>query len=172
MASRLQSAGLGKLVTGTNRKAVLPMVEIAPTGQNLQKIASALIEAFNDRRVELFDDPELRRDLNRLRVEERPYGFRLVSPRDQLGHGDLGTAFSLAMLAASERAAKRHVVIRSMESGVSDGSEYLSPGLRNALERFEGRQAIYNAEQRMLNRPEPTNAPEWWIDLMRECGRL
>lgn len=104
MASRLQSAGLGSVVHGQDRKAALPMVEITPTGKNLQAIATSVIESFNDRRLELYEDPDLRRDLVRMRVEERQYGFRLTSPRDELGHGDLGTAFSLAMLAAVETA--------------------------------------------------------------------
>ena len=37
----------------------------------------------------------------RMRVVEKSYGFRLESPRDEHGHGDLGTAFSLALLAAT-----------------------------------------------------------------------
>jgi len=106
MAARLQSAGLGTLVHGSDRRATLPMVEITPTGKNLQAIATATLEAFADRRLELFEDPDLRRDLSRLRVEERQYGFRLVSPRDEFGHGDLGNAFSLALLAASDLAAE------------------------------------------------------------------
>ena len=45
----------------------------------------------------------------RMRVEERPQGFRLTFPRDSLGHGDLGQAFLLALLAASELAGKKKV---------------------------------------------------------------
>src|SRR5262249_19798323 len=44
-----------------------------------------------------------------MRVEERPQGFRLTFPRDSLGHGDLGTAFLLALLAASELSGKKIV---------------------------------------------------------------
>ena len=105
MMQRLQAADLGRIVRGTNRRVGLPIVEVPFTGTNLQRMATILIEAFNDRRVELFENADLRRDLIRLRVEERPYGFRLTSPRDETGHGDLATAFSLAMLAASDVAA-------------------------------------------------------------------
>jgi len=119
MASRLQSGGLGKLTSPRDRYASLPMIEVPPTGTNLQKIATAVIEAFCDRRVELYDDPELRRDLRRMRVEERSYGFRLTCPRDATGHGDLGTAFSLALLAASELAAKRTITIGAAGSSSS-----------------------------------------------------
>lgn len=116
LASRLQSGGLGKLVRGSNRKPALPMVEVAPTGKNLQTMASVMLEAFNDRRLELYEDADLKRDLTRFRVEERSFGFRLTSPRDATGHGDLGTAFSLAMLAASELAAAKRGTIALMDS--------------------------------------------------------
>lgn len=107
MASRLQAGGMGKMVSGNDRRTALPMVECPPTGKVLQAIATAVIEAFNDRRVELYPEPELKRDLTRLRVEERPYGFRLTAPRDATGHGDLGTAFSLALLGASDLAGRK-----------------------------------------------------------------
>ena len=83
------------------------MTEVPQTGQNLHDIATVLLEAFNDHRLELFDEPDLRRDLSRLRVEERQYRFRLTSPRDEYGHGDMASAFSLARLAASELAGKQ-----------------------------------------------------------------
>ena len=121
MASRLQTAGLGGMVHGKDRRASLPMVEIAPTGKNLQAMATSVIESFNDRRLELYADIDLRRDIVRMRVEERQYGFRLTSPRDELGHGDLGTAFSLAMLAAVETASTPVVHIGA---GFDSDSEY------------------------------------------------
>lgn len=123
MASRLQSAGLGKLVHGRDRQPMLSVVEIPPTGKHLQAQATALLEAFNDGRVELFEQADLRRDLTRLRVVEKSYGLRLESPRDEHGHGDLASAFCLAMLAATERAAKKRNVIRCFCPGeVEDDS--------------------------------------------------
>jgi hypothetical protein len=84
-----------------------PMNEVSPTGGNLQSMATAVIESFTDRRLELYPCAELKRDLMKLRVEERSYGFRLVAPRDETGHGDTGTAFALALLAAIEIAGQR-----------------------------------------------------------------
>jgi len=101
----------------------LPMVPITPTGANHQRIATTVIEAFNDRRVDLYEDENLKRDLRRLRVEERAYGFRLVAPRDESGHGDLGTAFSLAMLAASDKAGKRSIKIGTFSLTSRDRGE-------------------------------------------------
>lgn len=106
LAQRLQAVGLGKI---GNKKASLPMIEVPPTGQNLQRQATVLIEAFNDRRIALYPEPDLKRDLLRLRIEERSYGFRLVSPRDQHGHADAASAFCLALLAASDLAGKQPV---------------------------------------------------------------
>jgi hypothetical protein len=105
------------MMHGSDRRHALPVVEVPPTGANLQRIATAVLEGFNDRRVQLYADPDLRRDLTRLRVEERSYGFRLTSPRDELGHGDLGTAFSLAMLAATELATRPKIVLGTFDSG-------------------------------------------------------
>ncbi|HWL10870.1 MAG TPA: hypothetical protein VNQ76_20855, partial [Planctomicrobium sp.] len=74
------------------------MKEIPFSGSNLQAMATATLEAFNSRNISLFLNDELIGDLKRLRVEERSYGFRLVSPRTGAGHGDLATAFQLAVL--------------------------------------------------------------------------
>lgn len=96
------------------RLSRVPMTELTQTGQNLQRIASATLEAFNDRRLDLYPQEELHRDLTRLRVEERAYGFRLVSPRDAMGHGDLASAFCYALLLANERAGKQKRIHGSM----------------------------------------------------------
>jgi hypothetical protein len=142
MASRLQSGGMGRPAGetrwGRQRREALPMVECPPTGKTLQAIATAVIEAFNDRRLELFEDADLRRDLSRLRIEERQYGFRLVSPEDEHGHGDLGTAFCLATLAASELAGKKKIVAGPAGSLSRDDAE--SP-LDHAMNRRAEREA-------------------------------
>lgn len=124
MVSRLQAGGIGRLAKGSRYKPALPIVEVPQTGQALQKMATVVIEAFSDRRVELFDCDDLRRDLKRLRVEERStFGFRLVSPRDARGHSDLVSALSLAMLAASELAAHKALVATSFDAVINDPFE-------------------------------------------------
>jgi len=160
LASRLQSAGLGRLVRGSNRKSSLPVVEVTPTGKNLQAIATAVIEGFNDRRLELYEDPDLRRDLTRLRVEERTYGFRLTSPHDEHGHGDMATAFGLAMLAATELAAKR--TIRA--GALPRGGGRLEAAMRHVEDYQHEMQRLHEAGADYSGR-EP------WVGLMRRCGR-
>ena len=80
------------------------MRETTFSGQNLQHMASVVLETFSDRRIELYDDQQLLADLRRLRLIERSYEFRLDSPHTTDGHGDPATAFMLALLAASEAA--------------------------------------------------------------------
>lgn len=89
----------------------ITMREVTPTGKNLQDIAARLLEAFTDRRLTLYEEPNLKRDLLKLRVEERNYGYRLVSPRDEHGHGDMASAFGLALLSAAELAAEPFVIL-------------------------------------------------------------
>jgi len=80
----------------------VPARPTAFTPANLQAMASELLAAFRDRSVVLFPHEQLEADLRALRVEERAYGFRLVSPRGAGGHGDCATALALAMLAAKD----------------------------------------------------------------------
>lgn len=144
MASRLQSGGMGKLAGqtkfGKQRRESLPMIEVPPTGANLQRIATAVLECFNDHRIECYDDADLKRDLHRLRVEERPYGFRLTSPRDGEGHGDMASAFGLALLAATELASKRKVRAGAVTDRAQDEEET----------EFESRSRRYREEMEQL----------------------
>lgn len=143
MVQRLQAAGLGvqdRYLGRMESTRLVPIVEVPQTGGTLQAMASTLIEAFNDRRVELFEDADLRRDLLRFRIEERSYGFRLTSPQDEYGHGDMGTAFSLAMLAASELAGKPIYRVGTLES-VSQGSHFDLRRLERELNAEEERLA-------------------------------
>ena len=77
-------------------------IESTPfTPSNLQTMATAVLEAFSNRNIDLFHR-ELVADLRALRVEERSYGIRLVPGKTESGtrHGDAATALALALLAA------------------------------------------------------------------------
>src|SRR5262249_28688288 len=86
------------------------MRAIQPTAQNLRQQATLTIEGFQDGRFQFFSCEPLRRDLLKLRVEEKSYGFRLVSPRDGEGHGDSFSAFALALVVGHELAGKKPIV--------------------------------------------------------------
>jgi hypothetical protein len=62
------------------------MQELPPTAASLRQQATLTIESFQDRRLQLYPCEALRRDLLKLRVEEKSYGIRLVSSRDGEGH--------------------------------------------------------------------------------------
>lgn len=83
---------------------------IPPTATNLRAQATMVIETFNDRRLQCYPCEPLRRDLMRIRVEEKSYGIRLNSPRDGDGHGDTFSAFSLALLLAHEYAGQETAI--------------------------------------------------------------
>lgn len=116
------------------------MREIPPTASNLREQAALVIESFGDRRLELYPCETLHRDLTKLRVEEKSYGLRLVSPRDGDGHGDTFSAFSLALLVAHDFAGRRVI---SAGGFVSDR---LTP-MERALRRFDARAAQFEREQ-------------------------
>jgi phage terminase large subunit-like protein len=123
--------------------------EVPPTGQTLRDIASLVIESFTDRRVQLFECEPLRRDLKRLRVEERSGGtsWRLTSPKDGDGHGDSFSAFSIALLVASEL---------SGEASVDELDGWFSDD--NATDAFTARQEEYEAERQMLSQRDTPNS--------------
>jgi len=78
----------------------LAMCETAFAAKNLQGMASAVVEGFRDRRIELYPEPALLHDLRGLRVVERSFGYRLDATRDKHGHSDRAIALALALLAA------------------------------------------------------------------------
>lgn len=99
------------------------MREIPPTAANLREQATLTIESFQDHRLRLFPCEPLRRDLLKLRVEEKNYGYRLTSPRDGEGHGDSASAFALALLVGHEVAGKRTVCVRVDTSSDEDNND-------------------------------------------------
>lgn len=84
----------------------VPVRQVSFTGGNLQTMASAVLESFNEGTIDLYNDKHLIADLRRLRVVEKSYGVRLASPHTSSGdgpgsaHGDVVTALALALLSA------------------------------------------------------------------------
>ncbi len=67
------------------------------TGNNLKSMCSAVLEAFTESNIGLYNHPRLIADLKALRVVEKSYGVRLESPRGLNGHGDCATALAIAL---------------------------------------------------------------------------
>ncbi len=81
----------------------LTMHEVPFVGANLNRMASAMLQVFRERRIDLYDDRELIRDLGRLTIVERSFGYKLEANRDPNGgHADRAFALALALPAAME----------------------------------------------------------------------
>lgn len=68
------------------------MEEMTFNGQNLDRMATSLLSAFRERRIELFPHEQLLSDLRALSISERAggWGYKLTAPRGPGGHADLG----------------------------------------------------------------------------------
>lgn len=69
-------------------------------GRNLDLMASTLLDVFNSEVIQLYDDSLLRRDLGRLTLTEKSYGWKLESARDATGHADRAIALAICLPAA------------------------------------------------------------------------
>lgn len=75
----------------------VPTREVPFVPKNLVHMAAKLVEVFQERQIDLFNDQPLLRDLRRLMIVERSYGLRLEASRDSTGHADRATAFAIAL---------------------------------------------------------------------------
>lgn len=82
-------------------KAGVPMIETTFKGSNLDAMASEFLEQFNSRNVDLYNEPELLADLEKMSVIEKSYGHRLDASRSgEEGHADRATGLAIAILGA------------------------------------------------------------------------
>ncbi len=75
----------------------VPMAEISATPQNLNRMATHLLQVFSHGQIDLYREPALIRDLCRLTIVERTGGFKIEAMRDEHGHCDRATALVLAI---------------------------------------------------------------------------
>lgn len=99
----------GEMLAELLQREGIPVVLTPQTPASLQEQATALIECFQERTIELYPDNDLRADLRALRIKDTGLKVRLISPErikdDGAGtaHGDLASALSFAVaLAKSE----------------------------------------------------------------------
>lgn len=72
-------------------------IEVCQHGKASAVQATALLEGFRSRRIDLYDDHRMMRDLKKLRLVEKSTGIRLDAVSDETGHADLAKAFSFAL---------------------------------------------------------------------------
>jgi len=87
-----------RLLAELCRKAGVFMEEQKFGPGAMAQAAQATLEAFVDRRIDLYRHPELIADLKALTIEERPFGARIVAPTSATGHCDLGIALCTCAL--------------------------------------------------------------------------
>lgn len=126
------------------------MREIPPTPTNLRQQATLTIESFQDGRFQFYDCESLKRDLHKLRVEEKSYGVRLVSPRDGEGHGDTFSAFANALQVAHELAGKKKVFLSHQTKDDHFG----------AIDRRMQEEMKHNEKWARLEKQDPTGLLE------------
>lgn len=88
-----------QLATANIRTELVPFV-----GTTLHAMATTVLEVFRDCKIELWRHESLLSDLRRLRIIERPQGFRLDAPRTTAGHADIATALTLALYGIKQAA--------------------------------------------------------------------
>jgi phage terminase large subunit-like protein len=82
------------------RKAFIPVEPVPFVPSALMGMATAVLDLFGNRQIDLYPDEQLLADLRALRLEEKGYGVRLASPKGPSGHGDSATGLALALHAS------------------------------------------------------------------------
>jgi len=77
----------------------VPMVEVPFDGTNLTAMADGLKQVVDQGRLAAYDDLDgrLRRDLGKLTIEEKSYGYKLTAVSDETGHADVATALVITI---------------------------------------------------------------------------
>jgi hypothetical protein len=157
------------------------MVETPPTAANLRQQATLTIECFQDHRVQCYPCEPLRRDLLKLRVEEKSYGIRLVSPRDGEGHGDTASAFCLALLLAHQLAGTKPTYVGTVDcmaglpstpgkTATTPDHSGLSTPLSRAMRNLEIENDTYQLEQQRFRQAGADHQGQF-RQMMFRCGR-
>jgi hypothetical protein len=90
------SAG-GSILAQDLRNAGVNMLRWDFTSQNCDLMAREMMLAFRERRIQLYDHPDLIRDLRKLNIVDRGFKLKLDAPRDEFGHSDVATALAIIM---------------------------------------------------------------------------
>jgi hypothetical protein len=94
------------LLAGDLESRGIPVQEASFSAAGQNAMAVALTQVFRERSIDLFNDPELLTDLQRLSTVERPGlggGMKLSCPRDPiLGHADRAVALAMVLPLALE----------------------------------------------------------------------
>jgi phage terminase large subunit-like protein len=89
-------------------RAGVPVIRTPQTSVSLQEQATALVEAIQQRSIDIFPNDDVLADLKRLQIRDTGLKIRLVSPEATgdgagTGHGDVASALSFAVALAKNR---------------------------------------------------------------------
>ncbi|MCH8044228.1 MAG: hypothetical protein IID44_10975 [Planctomycetes bacterium] len=87
------------LCQGLQRAGIHCEKKIA-SGHAANEIATAVLDAFHQRVLVLYDDAGLKDDVRKLNIVDTPNGYTLKAARDQDGHADVAFAMAVCMPAA------------------------------------------------------------------------
>jgi hypothetical protein len=133
-------------------KAYVPVEPVPFVPSNLQGMATATLEAFTGRQIDLYHHEQLITDLQALRLEEKGYGTRLASPRGPAGHGDCATALALALHAARPYQNYRPPIIDGPLVCSGPAPEELRPALPSQRQQQKTQEQKISEELRELYR--------------------
>lgn len=88
------------------RKRGVKMIEVPFVGSSLHLMASSIMTAFKQRRIDLYNEPQLIKDLGRLNLMPKSFGYKLEAARNSTGHADTAIAMAIALPHASELAGR------------------------------------------------------------------
>ena len=105
---------------------------ISFSGQSAMGMATAMLECFRSRIIDIPNDVDLLRDLRKLSIEERGGGFRLTATRDEHGHADRAMALAVALPLAVQVLGEGPVFVDRPEPSRYSGDPY---GMRRCWTR-------------------------------------
>jgi len=101
-------------------------IEAPFTPKNLDLMASALLQAFREGRIDLYHDAALVDDLQRLCIEEKSFGYKLTASHDpEKGHCDRAFALAIALPTALEFAMSYRFEMPEQYTGTFTGESHV-----------------------------------------------
>ncbi len=91
------------------RKEGVNCIAVPFVGKNLNVMATAVLQAFRERTIDLLPVPALIADLQKLTIVQNNWGFKLEAPADAAGHADRAIALALALPTALDWVAQSAV---------------------------------------------------------------
>ena len=96
-----------ELAQATRLRPALRLEEMQFVGRNLNDMAAAMLQAFRGRKIDLYPHEDLKRDLLRLTIAEKSFGYKLEAVHDEYGHADRAIAMAIVLPMALEVAEYR-----------------------------------------------------------------